>query len=182
MNMKPRIFFKAIFFTLLIPGTVTIFMPFLILGDVPIENWSALSVLRVFAIFIGVIAGGILLHCILEFAFYGKGTLAPIHPPENLVVRGFYRYTRNPMYLAVLVVLLTETVFFQSLNLLIYTAIIFYGFHLFVRFYEEPHLKKQFDEQYVDYCQIVPRWSITIHPFNNSIPATPPNDSLKLDL
>jgi len=112
--MKPQLIIKAIFFTLLIPGAVTIYVPFLILGSLYVENWSTLSALRVFAILIGVIAGGILLHCIWEFAFYGKGTLAPIHPPESLVVRGLYRYTRNPMYLAVLVVLLTETLFFSE--------------------------------------------------------------------
>jgi protein-S-isoprenylcysteine O-methyltransferase Ste14 len=112
INMRPQLIFKAIFFTLLMPGAVTIFVPFLILSGSPIEKWPALLALRVFAILVGVIAGGILLHCIWEFAFYGKGTLAPIHPPEGLVVRGLYRYTRNPMYLAVLVVLLTETLFF----------------------------------------------------------------------
>jgi protein-S-isoprenylcysteine O-methyltransferase Ste14 len=170
--MRPQLIFKAIFFTFLIPGVVTIFVPFLILGDLFIQQWPELSVLKVFAAFIGVIAGGILLHCIWGFAFYGKGTLAPIHPPENLVVRGFYTYTRNPMYLAVLVVLLTETIFFQSLSLLIYTAIVLLGFHMFVRFYEEPHLKNQFGEQYLEYCRMVPRWGITIHSFNNIGSAT----------
>jgi protein-S-isoprenylcysteine O-methyltransferase Ste14 len=167
IKMRPQLIFKAIFFTILIPVVVTIFVPFFILGGSFIQQGFELSVLKVFTAFIGVIAGGILLHCIWGFAFYGKGTLAPIHPPECLVIRGFYTYTRNPMYFSVVVVLLTETIFFQSLSLLIYTAIIFLGFHMFVRYYEEPHLKNKFGEQYLKYCQMVPRWGITIHTFNN---------------
>jgi len=182
INMRPRLIFNAIFFTLLIPWAVTIFVPFLILGGLPMENFLALSVLRIFTILIGLIAGGILLHCIWEFAFYGKGTLAPIHPPESLVIRGLYIYTRNPMYLAVLVILLAETLFFQNLNLLIYTAIIFFGFYLFIRFYEEPHLKKQFGKQYLEYYQMVPRLCITIHPFKNTILVESSNDPHKLDI
>jgi protein-S-isoprenylcysteine O-methyltransferase Ste14 len=154
---------KAVLFTLLLPGVVTIFVPYLILGSPTIEAWPRVSFIRILAAFIGMIGGAILIQCIWGFAFHGKGTLAPISPPEVLVTRGPYRYARNPMYLSVLSVLAAESLFFQNSVLLIYAVIIFFCFHLFVLLYEEPHLRNQFGQHYLDYCREVPRWGFTFH-------------------
>lgn len=165
--MRPQLIVKVIFFTFLIPGGVTILVPFLILGNSSIRTRPEFSAFRGFALLLGLIAWAILLHCIWEFAFHGKGTLAPVDPPKRLVGRGLYRYTRNPMYLAVFVVLLAETLFFQSRSLLVYMTIFALAVQVFVRFYEEPHLTNQFGAQYLEYCRKVPRWGITNHPFND---------------
>jgi protein-S-isoprenylcysteine O-methyltransferase Ste14 len=74
-----------------------------------------------------------------------------------LVVRGLYRYTRNPMYLAIIEVLLSEALFFNSHGLLIYAAVAFLGFYLFV-IYEEPHQRSRFGESYEEYLKTIPRW------------------------
>jgi protein-S-isoprenylcysteine O-methyltransferase Ste14 len=166
--MKLQLIFRAVLFAFLFPGIVTVLAPSFILGQSMSVMSPELSLLTILATFVGVISAGILLHCIWAFAFYGKGTLSPIDPPVSLVVHGLYRYSRNPMYLAVILVLLSETLFFQSLTLLCYTIIILICFYLFVRLYEEPYLRKHFGEQYSNYCRRVPRWGITFHPYNNN--------------
>jgi protein-S-isoprenylcysteine O-methyltransferase Ste14 len=163
MNMQ--LIARSVLFTLLFPGVVTVLVPFLILGGPVIEARPVLASVRILAVLLGVTGGAALLHCIWAFAFHGKGTLAPIDPPGVLVVRGLYRHTRNPMYLAVLSVLTAESLFFGNSTVLFYAAMMVIGFHLFVLLYEEPHLKRQFGECYQDYCRVVPRWGLTLHPF-----------------
>ena len=170
--MKMHLIVRATFFTLLFPGTVTILGPCSILGSVGVESWRNLSILRFVAVIVGISGAATLIHCVWGFAFYGEGTLAPIDPPKSLIVRGLYQYNRNPMYLGVLTVLAAETLFFSSPALFGYSAVIFLVFHLFVLMYEEPHLKGQFGQHYLDYCRAVPRWGIALHPFNNSAGAT----------
>jgi protein-S-isoprenylcysteine O-methyltransferase Ste14 len=165
ISMKPQLILRAAFFTLLFPGVVTIYLPFSLLGDSISQLSSDLTLMRIVIAVVGVISAGILLHCIWAFAFYGKGTLAPIDPPTSFVVQGFYKYCRNPMYIAVILVLLCETLFFQSLALFRYTFVAMVAFYLFVRLYEEPHLRNQFGEQYRDYWQKVPRWGIAHRPY-----------------
>jgi protein-S-isoprenylcysteine O-methyltransferase Ste14 len=106
-----------------------------------------------------VIAGSIIaLWSILSFAFTGRGTPAPFDPPRRLVVRGPYRYVRNPMYIAALLVLSGITVYFASFALLFY-SVVFWGIaHLFVVFYEEPVLKSKFEKDYTSYKAAVNRW------------------------
>lgn len=126
------------------------------------------SALSVVAGIVGLVGTGELLHCIWGFAVHGKGTLAPLDPPKVLVVREAYGYTRNPMYVAVVVVLVSEAVFFGSTALLIYAGIGFLGFHLFVLGYEEPHLRRQFGTLYDQYCRAVARWGIRFRPYTPS--------------
>jgi protein-S-isoprenylcysteine O-methyltransferase Ste14 len=147
---------KSIFFTVLLPGTVTVVVPYFILtGRSEGEIGGVWHGLGLFPIVIG---AGILLRCIWEFAVLGRGTLAPVDPPKELVVRGLYRYVRNPMYVAVLSVLLGEALFFGSNALLIYAAGFFVTTHLFVLLYEEPVLRRKFGESYQRYCRTVNRW------------------------
>ena len=101
---------------------------------------------------------GLLALCIVHFARQGKGTLAPIDPPTHLVIRGPYRWVRNPMYCAVLAILIGECAPFQSVVLMLYTAAWFAVVNIFVIFYEEPRLRRQFGEAYASYCRDVRRW------------------------
>jgi len=93
-----------------------------------------------------------------RFALEGRGTPAPILPPDTLVVRGLYRYVRNPMYVMLLAVLLGQGLFFGSASILIYAAIAWLITDLFVRSYEEPTLRRTFGGQYEAYCSHVRRW------------------------
>jgi protein-S-isoprenylcysteine O-methyltransferase Ste14 len=106
------------------------------------------------------IALGALLYlwCAWDFTFTGKGTPAPFDPPKEMVARGLYKYVRNPMYVAALLVLIGETILFESALILIYAAIVFSVFHLWVIFYEEPTLRRKFGESYEEYCLKVSRW------------------------
>jgi protein-S-isoprenylcysteine O-methyltransferase Ste14 len=151
-----RLFVKSVLFAILLPGTVTVFVPGLIISKVRLAiPWNAWSVLALVPLVFGV---SILLRCIWDFAASGRGTLAPVDPPTALVVRGLYRYVRNPMYVGVLVILISEAWLFDSRALLLYAAGCFVVVHAFVLLYEEPHLRRKFGGAYVSYCQKVNRW------------------------
>jgi protein-S-isoprenylcysteine O-methyltransferase Ste14 len=103
----------------------------------------------------GVVA---LLWCVRDFYVSGKGTLAPWAPPEHLVVVGLYRYSRNPMYVSVALVLLGWAMSFGSRGLFIYALVVVAAFHLRVVFGEEPWLARTHGEQWEHYVARVPRW------------------------
>jgi protein-S-isoprenylcysteine O-methyltransferase Ste14 len=114
--------------------------------------------LRYFGLPLMMIGAGGLLWCIWEFFSKGRGTLAPIDPPKNLVVQGLYRYVRNPMYVSVLTILIGEAIFFLSAPVLIEAGIFVVMTHLFITFYEEPALRRQFGDEYERYSRKVGRW------------------------
>src|SRR4029079_241735 len=93
-----------------------------------------------------------------RFALQGLGTPAPIAPPRNLVVTGLYRYVRNPIYVAVVAVILGQGIAFGDGRLLVYGALLWLAFHAFVLAYEEPVLAESFGAQYEDFRANVPRW------------------------
>jgi protein-S-isoprenylcysteine O-methyltransferase Ste14 len=109
------------------------------------------------------IGGSMLLRCIWDFGSKGRGTLAPVDPPRRLVVHGLYRYVRNPMYLGALIALLGQAMLFESTALLWYSTLWLACVHLFVVFYEEPALRRQFGDSYEQYCVTVHRWVPTGH-------------------
>lgn len=151
------LFLRSLFFALLLPGSVTLLIPYYILSarGIAVLHWGPLQIVGLVAIAVG---GTILIRCIVEFASRGRGTLAPVDPPKTLVVQGLYRYVRNPMYVGVASVLLGETALFQSSALLYYTAVWFVIVNLFVIFYEEPTLRARFGESYERYRRSVGRW------------------------
>jgi protein-S-isoprenylcysteine O-methyltransferase Ste14 len=93
-----------------------------------------------------------------RFALEGLGTPAPIAPPSNLVVSGLYRYVRNPIYVAVVAVILGQAVLFADWRLLGYGAFLWLFFHIAVIIHEEPTLRQSFGAEYESYCAHVPRW------------------------
>jgi protein-S-isoprenylcysteine O-methyltransferase Ste14 len=165
--MNSKLVLKATIATLLMPGTVVLLLPYWVLKTTGVIDWPKFSSTAVLASIMGLVGLATLLYCIRGFANIGKGTLAPVDPPKVLVVRGLYRYTRNPMYLAVVVVLLSESLFFDSLRLLIYAGTVFLAFHLFVIVYEEPHLRTLFGASYEEYSKSVPRWGAKLRGFNS---------------
>ena len=99
------------------------------------------------------IAGGLLIFagsCVLidsfaRFAVQGLGTPAPVAPTKILVVTGMYRHVRNPMYVAVVGLILGQGLIWADLRLIGYGALAWLGFHLFVTLYEQPTLARQFE-------------------------------------
>jgi len=99
------------------------------------------------------------LYCIFVFAWTGLGTPAPFDPPRALVIRGFYRYVRNPMYWGAFLILAGQWALFgMGRNAIIYIASFAALTHLFVCFHEEPTLRRKFGRDYDDYCRNVRRW------------------------
>jgi len=92
------------------------------------------------------------------FTFIGKGTPAPFDPPKELVVKGPFRYVRNPIYVFVIIVLVGEAILLQNSAAIIYAALAIFFLHLWVVFYEEPTLRERFEKPYEAYCAAVPRW------------------------
>lgn len=106
-----------------------------------------------------------LIDSFARFVMDGLGTPAPIAPPERLVVSGLYRYVRNPMYVCVVSAILGQGLFFGDIGLLIYCAIVWLGFTLFVVVYEEPTLRSTFGASYATYCNGVGRWIPRLTPW-----------------
>ncbi len=103
-----------------------------------------------------------------RFALQGLGTPAPIAPTQNLVVTGLYRYVRNPIYIAVVAVILGQAVLFGDQRLLGYGVLVWLAFHAFVVGYEEPVLALQFGVQYEDFRANVPRWIPRLSPWRTA--------------
>jgi len=99
-----------------------------------------------------------LVWCVRDFYVAGKGTLAPWSPPAHLVEVGLYRYTRNPMYVSVILILLGWAVSFSLPGLYTYTIIVAVAFHLRVVFGEEPWLARTHGARWDEYARRVPRW------------------------
>jgi protein-S-isoprenylcysteine O-methyltransferase Ste14 len=153
---------RSLLWTILLPGVVAGYVPwrFFGLGRTPFDLTSPTQLLGLVCIGLGVV---LLAACIFEFAWSGRGTLSPADPPHHLVVRGLYRYVRNPMYLSVTMILLGEALVVHSVALTIYWAIWFAAANVFVLCYEEPALRRRFGSSYNEYTQQVRRWIPRFH-------------------
>ena len=107
-----------------------------------------------------VLGFAIAIRCVWDFGWSGRGTPAPIAPPSRLVVVGFYRYVRNPMYVGFAVGWIGLWIVFGHASpvAIAWAAVAALGVNLFVMFYEEPTLRKKFGADYEEYCRNVRRW------------------------
>ena len=99
-----------------------------------------------------------LVDAFARFALQGLGTPAPIAPTRNLVVTGLYRHVRNPIYVAVVAIILGQAVLMGESRLIVYGALLWLAFHVFVVAYEEPTLELTFGSEYEAFRTAVPRW------------------------
>jgi protein-S-isoprenylcysteine O-methyltransferase Ste14 len=144
-------------FTVLVPGTELVLIPLVVvLWDLGprIELGPAR-----YAGLVPLLAGlAVILRCFADFIRRGRGTPAIYDPPRELVVGGLYRYVRNPQYVGVVLVVVGEALLTGMVVLFGYAALLGIGYHLFVRYYEEPALGRLFGEAYARYREEVPRW------------------------
>lgn len=156
--MRAGLVLKTLLFTLVMPGTVVGWLPWMLAFDGPRFRWimeGERHLLGVIPMAIGLM---LYLWCAADFIRRGLGTPAPIDPPKHLVVQGLYRVTRNPMYVAMITILAGEVVVSGSVSLAQYAAVVLAAFHAFVVFYEEPMLRALFGDEYLAYARRVPRW------------------------
>lgn len=151
---------RNLFFTILQPGVVAALVPYWIIKDDLDEIlWQTPVALHQYAGILAVAIGFvILIICILSLAFQGRGTLSPLDPTRKLVTAGLYKFSRNPMYVGVMFILIGESIGFQSTPLWQYSLAIFVCFNLFILVHEEPRLRRVFGDDYVAYCRRVRRW------------------------
>jgi len=145
-------------FLCLAPGTLAGLVPWWISGwrfEPPFFGFEPVRWLGVFLIALGL---PVLLESFGRFALEGLGTPAPVLPTKHLVVTGFYRYVRNPMYVAVVSIIIGQGLLLGNTSLLLYAAVAWIGFHAFVLVYEEPKLRKTYGAEYDAYRKRVGRW------------------------
>ncbi len=155
----------SVLFLLVPPGIVAGLVPWLI------TRWDAPDLLPYFVglmvgvggfvVFIGIV---LLLDCFIRFVREGSGTPMPWMPTEGMIASGPYRYVRNPMYVAVVAIILGQAILFWSLPLAGYAAAVWIVFHLFVLLVEEPSLRRAFGPPYERYAAVVPRWIPRVPP------------------
>lgn len=144
---------KAAFAFAVLPGTVAFLVPLTVFRPRPVS----LDPLGLVPLALGIV---LLLSAVREFYVAGRGTLAPWSPPKELVTTGAYRVSRNPMYVAVVLVLLGWAGLFHSGSLLVYALAVAACFHLRVVFGEEPWLAQMHGDRWSRYSAQVPRWFV----------------------
>lgn len=149
---------RALVYAALFIGFVLVYLPAQVLSSAGVTRFTQLGVVQFAGMFICALGAAIALWCILAFAAFGRGTPAPFDPPKKLVIRGPYRFVRNPMYIGAGLALAGAALFYQSLSLWAYTAGFLLVMHLFVILYEEPALRRSFGEEYETYCRQIRRW------------------------
>jgi protein-S-isoprenylcysteine O-methyltransferase Ste14 len=126
----------------------------------PLPYWAPLRILGVILIVVGV---AVLIHAFVRFVVEGGGTPAPVAPTERLVVGGLYRYVRNPMYLAVLAIIVGQALLLGQPRLVVYALGVIVAFAAFVHWYEEPTLRRRYGPEYEEYRRAVPAWWPRLH-------------------
>lgn len=149
---------RAVSYATVFIGLLLIFVPARILSWSGIVRPEVIAAPQIAGSIIALGGGAVALSCVLAFAVIGKGTPAPFDPPRRLVIRGPYRFVRNPMYVGAGLALVGAAIFFQSWYLLGYAGIFLGATHLFVIAHEEPHLRGIFGQEYAEYCERVRRW------------------------
>lgn len=149
---------RAATYSTLFIALLLVFLPGRVLEWSGIVRPAELGAVELMGILIGGAGGALALWCIISFAVLGKGTPAPFDPPRRLVVRGPYRYVRNPMYIGAAFALGGAALFYRSLPLLGYVGVFLLVTHLFVVGYEEPTLQRLFGADYQAYRARVRRW------------------------
>jgi|GEM_PF-118469 len=145
---------RALFAFAALPGMVAFVLPWLLVGNAPARHG--------FVGFAGAVTFGVgvvvLLWCVWAFYANGRGTLAPWSPPKRLVTTGLYRWSRNPMYVGVVLILVGWSLSFASTALALYSLAIALAFQLRVVFGEEPWLARTHGDAWQVYARSVPRW------------------------
>ncbi|MFC5749639.1 methyltransferase family protein [Actinomadura rugatobispora] len=150
----------------LMPITVALLVPWWLTG---LESGDALASwwpLRAAGLLLFLPGLYVIAHAFRRFVVEGLGAPLPAAAPERLVVGGFYRYVRNPMYVAILAMVLGEALLLVRPVLLVYAAVVWIVPAAYVRWREEPVLLRRFGPEYERYRRAVPAWIPRLHPWH----------------
>jgi protein-S-isoprenylcysteine O-methyltransferase Ste14 len=161
-------------FLVIAPGIVVGLVPWWISKSNVQESVLRFPFTRALGVLLIMAGLPVLLESFTRFAVQGLGTPAPVFPTRHLVVKGFYRYVRNPMYLAVVFLIFGEALILGNVGLLAYGTLVWLACHLFVLIYEEPTLRKTFGAEYATFCANVPRWLPRASPWRPNREGTDP--------
>jgi protein-S-isoprenylcysteine O-methyltransferase Ste14 len=154
MTRTLSLIIRNLMFTIVVPGAGGVYVPWLILtrhGASPAPAaWSAVPVT--------ILGTCLYLCCVWVFAAVGRGTPGLWDAPRQVVAAGPYRWVRNPIYIAAVLIVCGEAWLFLSVALLTYAGALAVAFHLLVISYEEPRLLARFGEPYEAYRRTVARW------------------------
>lgn len=165
MHERMRAIGGSIVFLFIAPGIVAGVIPWAVSGYRFEPAWLGFEPTRWAGVALLLLGGTLLLETFARFALDGLGTPAPIAPTKTLVLTGSYRFVRNPMYVAVVSLILGQALLFGSLATLIWGVIVWITVHLFVLGYEEPTLSSTYGAQYARYRANVPRWLPRLTPW-----------------
>jgi len=151
---------NSILLAILVGSFFMLIIPFLLIYlnariNLPVFSNLFFTIVGLFLIFIGT---AVFLYCSGLFIKIGKGTPAPIEPPKKLVIKGLYKFTRNPIYLGYMSIFFGEFFIFGQFLLLVYFILSISLIHFYVFCREEPLLKRRFGKDYIEYMKRVPRW------------------------
>jgi protein-S-isoprenylcysteine O-methyltransferase Ste14 len=145
-------------------GFLFVYVPGRLLSRAGIASPTTIGPAQIVGIIVTTAGAGLCLWCLANFIQVGRGTPAPFDAPRRLVVRGPYRFVRNPMYIGGGVVLAGVALFYRSRAVLVYAVAFMLVAHTFVVFYEERVLRRRFGEEYELYLRSVRRWLPKIWP------------------
>ena len=155
----------TVVFLVVAPGVVAGLVPWLITGwrepaawGAPVAIWAASALLILPGVWL-------LLDAFVRFA-RASGTPAPIAPTQHLVVVGPYRFVRNPMYLAVVAIILGQAVLFGNGWVVVWAVAVAAAVALFVYGYEQPTLERTYGDEYARYRANVPAWIPRLRPWS----------------
>jgi protein-S-isoprenylcysteine O-methyltransferase Ste14 len=155
---RTRALLASAVFLCLAPGTVAGLIPWWISRWVLLPPFFGLEQVRWLGVLLIALSLPVLLDSFGRFAVEGLGTPAPVLPTRHLVLKGFYRYVRNPMYVAVASIIIGQGLLLGNAYVLLYAAVVWTAFHGFVLLYEEPKLRSTYGAEYEAYCARVRRW------------------------
>jgi protein-S-isoprenylcysteine O-methyltransferase Ste14 len=165
MTQRLRAILGSALFLVVAPGTLAGLVPWWISRWTFQEPFGGYGPLRLLGVVLIALGLPVLLDSFARFALQGLGTPAPLLPTRRLVVQGFYRFVRNPIYMAVTSMVLGQALLFGDWRLLILAALFWLCCPVFVVTYEEPTLRQSFGAEYEVYCAGVRRWMPRLTPW-----------------
>ena len=149
---------RTITYATLFIAFVLVYLPARVLAWAGVSRPAEIGWPQIAGVVVCSLGAVVALWCVGAFAWIGKGTPAPFDPPRKLVIRGPYRFVRNPMYIGAATALTGASLYFTSWGLFAFVCGFLLVTHLFVILYEEPTLRRLFGPEYADYCAHVERW------------------------